>query len=170
MNEQVILVDKDDNEIGTEAKLKAHREGKLHRAFSIFVFNSDGNLLLQKRAKEKYHSGGLWTNTCCSHPKPNESIDSNIHLRLKEELGFDCDLTYLRKFTYKAAFENGLIENEIDHIFTGTYNGVVQINPDEVSDYKWVNLKNLREDIKNSPENYTPWLKIALNLPITNFK
>ncbi len=120
--EEVILVDENDNELGKEEKLKAHKEGKLHRCFSILIFNSKEELLIQKRAKNKYHSGGLWANTCCSHPKPGEDTEIAAHRRLKEEFGFDCELKQLFNFTYKKTFDNGLTENEFDHVFIGITN------------------------------------------------
>jgi isopentenyl-diphosphate delta-isomerase len=157
----VILVDDNDKEIGTEEKIKAHKEGKLHRAFSIFVFNSRGELLLQKRAPSKYHSGGLWTNTCCSHPVPDENMTSTIHKRLEEEMGFDCELRKAFHFIYRAELTNGLIEHEYDHVFSGIYDGDVKPNPDEVSDFKWVELNDLEKDLAAHPELFTPWLRNA---------
>ncbi len=159
MAEHVILVDQDDNQIGTAEKLQAHREGKLHRAFSIFIFNKKGQLLLQRRALTKYHSGGLWTNTCCSHPRPSENIDNAVHRRLKEEMGFDCDLKNVFKFTYKAKLDNELTEHEVDHVFIGTCDAHPQINPDEVDSYKWVDLDWLKKDIEKNPDLYTYWMK-----------
>lgn len=155
----LILVDENDNEIGTEEKMKAHREGKLHRAFSIFVFNSDGELLLQKRAPDKYHSGGLWTNTCCSHPTPGEEMTSTVHRRLEEEMGFDCELKKAFHFIYRAELTNGLVEHEYDHVFSGIYDGKVRPNPKEVMDFRWVDLNALEKDLAAHPEVYTPWLR-----------
>jgi isopentenyl-diphosphate Delta-isomerase len=155
----VILVDKKDKKIGTMEKIEAHKKGLLHRAFSIFVFNSDNELLLQKRADSKYHSPGLWTNTCCSHPMPNSTLENDIHKRLKNEMGFDCELKKSFTFIYKTEFENGLIENEFDHVFIGCYDDEPKPNPDEVSDYKWINLDELKKDIIDNPNNYTYWLK-----------
>lgn len=161
MEEKVILVDIKDKEIGIEEKIKAHQEGKLHRAFSIFVFNSKGKVLLQKRAKTKYHSGGLWTNTCCSHPIPKEDIEKTIHRRLKEEMGFDCELKKNFSFIYKANFNNDLSEHEFDYVFTGIFNGKPHPNPKEVEGWKWINSEELKKDIKEKPEKYTLWFKIA---------
>jgi len=159
MTDKIILVDKKDREIGSEFKLKAHQEGKLHRAFSIFVFNSKGELLLQRRAFKKYHSGGLWTNSCCSHPKLNEETLSAAHRRLTEELGFDCKLSELFSFIYKAKMDKGLIENEFDHVFVGEYAGEPKINKDEVEETKWVSYNFLIKDISKNPQNYTYWFK-----------
>ena len=160
--EKVILVDKDDNEIGTKEKIQAHKEGKLHRSFSIFVFNFSGELLLQRRAKEKYHTGGLWSNTCCSHPRPGESLEEAIHRKLKQEMGFDCDLEKKFSFIYKVNFDNGLWEHEFDHVFIGRFNGEPKPNPEEVDDWKWVTIRQLKEDIKKTPQKYTAWFKIAI--------
>lgn len=161
--ERVILVDKNDKEVGVEEKIKAHKEGKLHRAFSIFIFNSKGELLLQKRAKSKYHSGGLWTNTCCSHPKSGEPIEETVHGRLKEEMGFDCDLKEIFSFSYKVKFDNSLFENEYDHVFIGNFDGKPNPDPEEVDDWKWIDIKELMEDIQENPGNYTYWLKVSID-------
>ncbi len=138
MKEKVILIDKNNKKIGIEEKIKAHKKGKLHRSFSIFVFNSNEELLLQKRAKTKYHSGGLWSNTACSHPRPKENLGKAVHRRLKEEMGFDCKLKKAFCFNYKTKFSNGLIENEHDCVFIGEFNGKPKPNKREVEDYKWV--------------------------------
>lgn len=159
---EVILVDENNQELGKAEKIEAHKKGWLHRAFSIFVFNSEGKLLLQQRAGEKYHSGGLWSNTVCSHPMPGETYDQAVHRRLQEEMGFDCELEQAFCFVYKAEFDNGLIENEYDCVFLGRYDGEIQVNPDEVSDYKWVEVDELRQDVKENPESYSFWLGIAL--------
>ncbi|MFA6047467.1 MAG: isopentenyl-diphosphate Delta-isomerase [Parcubacteria group bacterium] len=157
--EKVILVDEKDNSVGEAEKLEAHKKGLLHRAFSIFIFNSKGELLLQKRAKAKYHSGGLWSNTCCSHPAPKKNILDEAHRRLKEEMGIDCELKEIYTFIYKAKLNNDLTEYEYDHVFAGRYDENPKPNSDEVEDWKWVNLDWLAEDIKNNPQNYTYWLK-----------
>lgn len=161
--EEVILVDKRDNEIGKEEKLKAHKQGKLHRAFSIFVFNSKNELLIHKRSKDKYHSGGLWTNTCCSHPRPGEKIEEAAKRRLKEEMGLDCKLKKVLSFVYKKEFGNGLIENEYDHVFIG--NCDIPPNPDEeeVEDWKWINIEELKKDIQQNQQNYTYWFKFVID-------
>ncbi len=158
----VILVNKNNRRIGIEEKIKAHKEGKLHRAFSIFIFNSKGELLVQQRAKTKYHSGNLWSNSVCSHPKPNETYLQATHRRLKEEMGFDCKLKKLFCFVYNADFQNGLIENEYDCVFIGKYDGKIKPNKKEVQNCKWTSLKDLKEDIKKNPDKYSVWLKIIL--------
>ncbi len=160
--EKVILVDKADNEVGVEEKMEAHREGKLHRAFSIFVFSSDGRLLLQQRALSKYHCPGLWSNTCCSHPRPGELVEAAAHRRLVEEMGFDCPLREAFSFTYKVKFDNGLVENEFDHVLMGRYDGVVKANPDEAESWKWLGINELRNDVRENPEKYTYWLRVSL--------
>jgi isopentenyl-diphosphate delta-isomerase len=164
MKEYVVLVDKDGRHIGTEEKIAAHKAGLLHRAFSTFIFNTSGLLLIQKRSPNKYHCGNLWSNTCCSHPKPDETLEEAIHRRLKEEMGFDCILVYLDSFIYSARFNNGLIENEVDHVYYGVYDGKIEVNPMEVSDYKWIEPENLIEDIGFNHSKYTPWLKPALKI------
>jgi len=163
MSEYILLVDKNDNVIGKEEKIKTHREGKLHRAFSIFVFNSKGELVLQKRAKSKYHSAGLWTNTCCSHQRDGETLEKAIHRRLKEEMGFDCKLKEIFTFSYKVKFDNGLFENEYDHVFKGVFDEKPTPNPEEVDEWKWIGLEELKKDIQKNPENYTYWLKVSIN-------
>ena len=161
MSDLIILVDENDKQIGTEEKLKAHQNANLHRAFSIFVFNDKGQLLLQQRALNKYHSAGLWTNTCCSHPRPDEETINAAHRRLKEEMGFDCELVEIFSFKYKTVFDNGLTENEFDHVFLGTYNNNPIPNLLEANAYKWVDIKWLEQDIKNNETIYTVWLKIC---------
>lgn len=161
--EYVILVDENDIEIGKAEKLQAHHEGLLHRAFSIFIFNKAGDMLIHQRAHSKYHSGALWTNACCSHPRPGENILDAAHRRLKEELGFDCPLRYKTYFIYKVKFdENGLFEHEFDHVFLGFFDGVIHPNPEEVASIDWVPVKKLHDDIKQNPQKYTAWFKIAL--------
>ena len=162
--EKVILVDENDKETGVEEKIKAHKDGKLHRAFSIFVFNSKGELLLQKRAKEKYHSGGLWSNTCCGHPRPNESLEGAAHRRLKEEMGFDCALVHLDStcFIYKTKI-NDLFENEYDHIFVGKFDQDPRPNTAEAESYKWINQSELTKDILANPDKYTYWFKLMVD-------
>lgn len=160
--EEVVLVDKNNKKIGTCEKLKAHKEALLHRAFSIFVFNSKGELLLQQRAKEKYHCPKLWTNTVCSHPRPNETYSKAVHRRLIEEMGFDCKLKKKFGFIYKAEFDNGLTEYEYDCVFIGKYDKEPIPNPEEVMDYKWLTLDDLKKDVKINPKKYTPWIKLIL--------
>ena len=157
--EQVILVDALDNVVGTMEKMEAHREGVLHRAFSVMAFNTKGEVLLQKRASSKYHSGGLWTNTCCSHPAPGEPIDQAVKRRLQYEMGIDVDPSFAFKFTYRAELDHGLTEHELDHVFTATFDGVPQVNPHEVEDWKYMGLADLREDLARAPERYTAWFK-----------
>ncbi|NIR52744.1 isopentenyl-diphosphate Delta-isomerase [candidate division KSB1 bacterium] len=169
MDERVILVDESDRQIGVEKKLKAHREAKLHRAFSIFVFNSRDELLLQRRAFAKYHSGGLWSNTCCSHPRPSEPNEEAAHRRLREEMGIVCKLWKAFDFIYKAKMEQGLVEHELDHVFVGGYDGEVIPNPEEVMDYRWLAVPSLRKDLQESPRRYTPWFKIALDRAVESW-
>lgn len=167
MPEYILLVDENDNVIGKEEKIKTHQEGKLHRAFSIFVFNSEGELLLQKRAKSKYHSGGLWSNTCCSHQRVGEILEKAAHRRLKEEMGFDCELKKIFSFTYKVKLNNDLFEHEHDHVFIGNFDGKPNPNSEEVDEWKWVDLKELKRDIQKNPDNYTYWLKMSINKVIS---
>jgi len=157
---EVILVDREDNEIGKEEKIKAHELGKLHRAFSIFIFNDKKQLMLQRRAN-KYHSGGLWSNTCCSHPRPNKDLKEEAKKRLQEEMGFTTELKEMFSFIYKAPV-NGLIEHEYDHVFFGNYNDNPKPNKLEVSDWKWLSLKDLEKYTRENPDDYTIWLKLSL--------
>lgn len=161
--DEVILVDEKDNQIGTAEKIAAHRSGKMHRAISVFVFNSRGELLLQKRAKDKYHSGGLWTNTCCSHPIPGESVDRAAHRRLMEEMGFECKLKEAFTFTYKVNFPNGLTEHEFDHVFIGRFDGRPVPDKKEAEDWKWVTLDGLGKDMEKNPGAYTYWLRAVMD-------
>ena len=158
--EQVILVNEKDEPIGLMNKLEAHEKAVLHRAFSVFVFNSKGELMIQQRAASKYHSPTLWTNTCCSHPRDNETYEQAAHRRLEEEMGFDCELDYKFNFIYKAHLENDLIEHELDHVFIGTFDDEPKLNPDEVMAYRWVELDDLKKDMEKNPQNYTAWFKI----------
>ena len=163
-NKEIILVDENDNLVGFETKLKAHEEGgKLHRAFSIFVFDARGKLLLQRRAKKKYHFGGLWSNTCCSHPKKGEELQDAAQARLQQEFGFDTRLKELFSFLYRASdVGSGLTEHEFDHVFYGEFDGDPRPNPDEIEDWKWVDVAELMSDLENNPHCYTPWFKIAI--------
>ncbi len=163
MGDLINLVDKEGNRIGTVEKLEAHKSGVLHEAFSIFIFNKNTELLLQRRNPAKYHSGGLWSNTCCSHPKENENLRVAIHRRLQEEMGIDCDLEELFTFMYKVELENGLVENEFDHVFIGNSDEEPHPNFEEVSEYKWIKIAELKKDIENNPTLYTEWLKIIMN-------
>ena len=160
MEEFVVLVDQDDQKLGLMEKQQAHVAGLLHRAFSVFVFNSNGELMIQQRAASKYHSPTLWTNTCCSHPRDNETYEQAAHRRLQEEMGFDCDLEFKFSFIYKAHLDNNLTEHELDHVFIGTFDEEPQLNPDEVMAYRWVDLMDLKKDIEKNPQNYTAWFKI----------
>lgn len=160
--EKVILVDAQDNELGTMNKLEAHQKGLLHRAFSVFVFNDQNELMIQQRAWHKYHSGGLWTNTCCSHPRPNEVLETGIHRRMREEMGFDCPINYAFKFLYKADLDHGLIEHELDHVFIGHYNGAPKLNPEEACDWKFMSIEAIEKQMRLSPEKYTEWFKIIM--------
>ena len=158
--EQVILVDENDNPIGLMPKLEAHSKGRLHRAFSVFVLNHKGELMLQKRASHKYHSPDLWTNTCCSHQREGESSEEAGRRRLQEEMGFTTPLKRTTSFIYKVSFDNGLTEHEYDHILVGSYEKAPNINKDEVSDWKWMSLDEIHHSLHESPDMYTAWFKI----------
>ncbi len=160
--EMVILVDEQDNEIGLMEKQEAHEKALLHRAFSVLIFNKLGQTLLQQRANTKYHSAGLWTNACCSHPRAGETTIKAAHRRLMEELGFDCELELKHSFIYNAPFDNGLTEHEFDHVFFGDFNEAINFNTEEVSAVKWVTIPWLLADIKNNPENYTVWFRMIV--------
>lgn len=160
--EHVILVDKDDNAVGIMEKMEAHQKGLLHRAFSILIFNAKGEMLLQKRSKKKYHSGGLWTNACCSHPYPAEAMEDAVHRKLIQEMGIDVTPRFAYTFIYKTNLDKNLIEHELDHVFIGNFNGTPTINKDEVEDWKFIDLKSLRNDIAQNPEDYTYWFKLIL--------
>lgn len=164
--EKVILVDEADNAIGSMDKMEAHRKGILHRAFSILIFNSKGEVLLQKRSIKKYHSGGLWTNACCSHPAPDEPIIESTKKRLKYEMGIEVQPEFAYKFLYEQRLDNGLTEHELDHVFVGKYDGKPEINTDEVEDWKFMSVEDLRKEVKAQPDNYTVWFKLMLDHPI----
>ncbi|MFQ6009871.1 MAG: isopentenyl-diphosphate Delta-isomerase [Candidatus Aenigmatarchaeota archaeon] len=171
MAEYVILVDRDDNEIGSMEKIEAHKNGgTLHRAFSVFIFNSEGKMLLQRRALSKYHFSGLWTNTCCSHPRKGETTEEAAHRRLVEECGFDTGLKEITSFIYQADSDGELSEHEFDHVFIGNYEGEIKPNPEEIAEIKWVTIDELKEDVSNNPQNYTPWFKIVLDKVIEHFQ
>jgi isopentenyl-diphosphate delta-isomerase len=169
MNEQLVLVDRNDTAIGVMDKLQAHQEGHLHRAFSIFVFNAAGELLLQRRNPQKYHSGGLWANTCCSHPRPGETLAAAAHRRLGEEMGFDCKMETGFSFIYKVLFDNGLIEHEYDHVFVGYYDDDPLPNPTEVVEWQWIGLADLQQRISARPQDYVHWLRLIFErvMPLT---
>lgn len=159
MPENVILVDENDNPIGLEEKMQAHIDGKLHRCFSAFIFNSQGELMLQKRAESKYHCGGLWTNTCCSHQREDEETLLAAHRRLREEMGFDCEMKEIFTFIYKAKFDNGLTEHEFDHVIIGKYDGEPKINPEEADDWRWASIQKIDDEIASDPERFTYWMR-----------
>lgn len=164
MNEEyVILVDKNDVQLGIMPKMQAHELALLHRAFSVFIFNDKNELMLQQRALHKYHSPGLWTNTCCSHQREGESNVEAGKRRLMEEMGFVTELEETTSFIYKAPFDNGLTEHEYDHVLVGYYNDEPKLNNDEVSNWKWMPLKEVKEDIKKRPQEYTEWFKIIFD-------
>ncbi len=160
VEEQVILVDKNDNQIGLMPKMEAHEKALLHRAFSVFTFNDKGELLLQQRAADKYHSPLLWTNTCCSHQRNGETNLEAGKRRLQEEMGFTCDLEEVFSFIYKAPFDNGLTEHELDHVMVGKFNENPKINKEEVEAFKWMTLEDVKTDMENNPDIYTEWFKI----------
>lgn len=159
--EEVILVNTNDEPIGTMEKLEAHEKALLHRAFSVFIFNNANEMLLQQRAMEKYHSPGLWTNACCSHPRPGETTEAAALRRLNEELGFTTPLQKIFDFTYKAVFDNGLTEHEFDHVYVGMYNDTITPNPAEVMDYTYLSLDAVAADLIKNPDHYTAWFHIA---------
>lgn len=161
--EYVILVDEDDNETGVMEKLQAHQEGLLHRAISVFVFNDKNEMLLQQRAAVKYHSPLLWTNTCCSHPRPGELLADAANRRLKEEMNMACALSHQFSFTYKAVLDKGLTEYEFDHIFFGQSNTAPDPDPAEVLSWKYLTLEEIEAEISDRPEDYTSWFKLMLN-------
>ena len=161
MEEYVILVDENDQEIGVMEKVEAHQKAALHRAFSVFLFNSKGKLLLQQRAFDKYHSPSLWTNTCCSHQKPGETTKVAANRRLKEEMGLESDLEELFTFIYKTPFDNGLTEHELDHVLVGISDAEPVINEEEVMDYLYTDIDVIDQNIKNNPDSYTTWFKIC---------
>jgi isopentenyl-diphosphate Delta-isomerase len=163
MKNYVILVDEKDQPIGKMSKLEVHQKGLLHRAFSTFIFNDYGQLLMQRRAKGKYHSANLWTNTCCSHPQPGDCTLDAAKRRLKEEMGIETDLEKKFDFIYKAHLDNNLIEFECDHVFIGYFNKEPLLNYEEASEYRWIELGELKKEVELYPEEFTEWLKIALH-------
>lgn len=165
--EQVILVNKHDEQIGLMPKMEAHEKALLHRAFSVFVFNTKGDLLLQQRAAHKYHSPNQWTNTCCSHQRDGETSLEAGQRRLFEEMGFSCDLEEKFTFIYKAPFDNGLTEHELDHVMIGYYNEKPVINLDEVNDFCWMSMDDIKKDIEKFPNKYTVWFKIIFKEYLT---
>jgi isopentenyl-diphosphate delta-isomerase len=159
--QEVILVNEADEAIGVMEKMEAHRKALLHRAFSVFIFNSDGKMLLQQRADNKYHSAGLWTNACCSHPLPGEKVEMAAARRLKEELGFSVPLSKIFAFTYTSSFSNGLTENEYDHVFTGLYDGKIQPDSNEVKAIAFKSMEEIDDLIRRDPQQFTSWFLIA---------
>ncbi|TVR82537.1 MAG: isopentenyl-diphosphate Delta-isomerase [Chitinophagaceae bacterium] len=166
-DEYVVLVNKNDREVGIMEKMEAHEKGLLHRAFSVLVFNKKGEWLLQKRADDKYHSPAKWTNTCCSHPRPEEKVEDAAARRLQEEMGFNTPLKHKFSFIYKAEFENNLIEHEFDHVFIGYYDKNPELNTQEASSYCWKKTKDISTEIQSNPENFTPWFKIIFERFLT---
>ena len=162
LEERVILVNEKDEAIGTMEKMDAHEKAVLHRAFSVFVFDTHGRMLLQRRAMSKYHSGGLWTNTCCSHPREGETTEEAAHRRLQEEMGFDCPLDDRFHFIYKAELDQGLTEHELDHVFTGVHEGEIHLNSVEVMEYRYISWADLEAELADDPSSFTEWFKIAL--------
>jgi isopentenyl-diphosphate delta-isomerase len=158
---QVVLVDADDREVGLAEKWEAHRTGVLHRAFSVFVFDDAGRVLLQRRARGKYHSGGLWTNTCCGHPLPGESVTDGARRRLREEMGIDVALSPAARFTYRAELEGGMVEHEIDHVLTGAWSGSPLPDPAEVEAWRWIAPAELEREMGDDPARFTAWLPLA---------
>ncbi|WP_339716270.1 isopentenyl-diphosphate Delta-isomerase [uncultured Kriegella sp.] len=158
--EQVILVNEQDQQVGTMPKMEAHEKALLHRAFSVFIMNEKGETMLQQRAAEKYHSPLLWTNTCCSHQREGECNLEAGKRRLEEEMGFSVELKELFSFIYKAPFDNGLTEHELDHVMMGSFNGIPKINPKEVADWKWMKPEEIKKSIASDPQRYTAWFKI----------
>jgi isopentenyl-diphosphate Delta-isomerase len=161
MNKNVILVNENDEVTGSMEKLEAHKKGMLHRAFSIFVFNRRGEMLLQQRANNKYHSGGLWTNACCSHPQPGEEMGEAAQKRLKEEMGFEVPVIKIFDFVYKTEFDNGLTEYEFDHVFVGEYEGTVNYDKEEVMNACYKSMREVADSLKSHPEQYTAWFHLA---------
>ena len=168
MSEQVILVNQNDQAVNYMDKAEAHKKGALHRAISVFIFNEKGEMLIQRRALTKYHTPGIWSNTACSHPRSNEIVKRAAERRLKEEMGIYCDLYFAFSFLYKADFDNGLIENELDHVYIGFSDQTPKPNPLEVAEYRFINSSDLTEEIKENPHKFTPWFKICVERVLKN--
>lgn len=163
--DQIILVDENDKEIGVMEKMEAHRKGVLHRAFSILIFNSKKELLLQKRSVQKYHSGGLWTNTCCSHPEPGEDLITSARKKLMHEMGFEVQLKPAYTFAYRASLDNNLTEHEFDHVLVGSFDGEPKPNAQEAEDWTYKSVENIQRDARENPNSYTSWFKLILTHP-----
>ena len=161
LNNELILVNERDEVIGHMEKMEVHRKGLLHRAFSVFIFDEKGNMLLQQRAAGKYHGAHLWTNACCSHPYPEENVEDAALRRLKEELGFQTPVDKIFDFIYRSEVENNLVEHEFDHVFAGSYEGEMKLNPEEVEAVRYVNMKEVEEELTLTPEHFTTWFRIA---------
>ncbi|MBR4582865.1 MAG: isopentenyl-diphosphate Delta-isomerase [Bacteroidales bacterium] len=157
--ESIALVSPSDGITGYAPKLLVHQQGLLHRAFSVVIFNNASEILMQKRATSKYHSGGLWTNTCCSHLVEGKDMETYMHERLQHEMGFDCELKFAFSFHYTAKFDNGLTENEIDHVYTGKWNGTPLPDPNEADDYRWATMDDIKSEIERNPDSFTYWFK-----------
>ena len=168
--EEVVLVNEMDQKVGLMEKMEAHVKGLLHRAFSIFIFNSKGELLIHQRAMSKYHSPGLWTNTCCSHPRDTETLQQAVNRRLEEEMGMATDMEKKFHFIYKAELDQGLTEHELDHVFFGHTDDLPKHNPEEVMDFKYVNIEELTSDMEQNPDNYTEWFKICFPEVLKNIR
>ena len=162
-SDHVIIVDANDSQVGTASKLEAHRNGLRHRAISVIIGDRDGRILLHRRALEKYHSGGLWTNTCCSHPRPGEQASDAAARRLVEEMGISCPLTFLFSMPYRAEVSNGLIEDEITHVFIGRFDGAPVPDPLEVSEWCWMPFGEVEQDVDARPDSYTIWFRKLCN-------
>ena len=160
MNSLIALVDLDDKITGYETKEAVHRRGLLHRAFSVFIVR-DGEMLIQKRNPDKYHSGGMWSNTCCSHQQKGEELAESVHRRMNEEMGFDCEVEEKFTFVYRTQFRPDLCEYELDHVFVGTYDGEVQVNPEEASEIRWIPFAKLKEELVKEPEKFSSWFIIC---------
>lgn len=168
MEEYVVLVNEHDEEVGVREKLQAHLDGTLHRAISVFLFNDQGELLLQQRHPEKYHSGGLWSNTCCSHPRPGEPVATAAQRRLGQEMGVRCDLQWVFGFVYRSKLERHLYEHEYDHVFVGLFNGTPLPDPSEVFAWRWATTDALQKDIAAHPDRYTYWFRLVLERVLKN--
>ena len=166
---KIALVDIDDNIIGFETKEEVHRRGLLHRAFSVFILR-DGKMLIQMRNPDKYHSGGLWSNACCSHQRDGEELAESVHRRMTEELGFDCHLEEKFSFVYRTQFRPDLIEYEYDHVFAGSYDGEVRVNPEDASQIRWIALRDLKEELRLTPERFSSWFIICAPKVIAEYE